>query len=320
MVKIYKTEKLIRVVFLGTPDFAVNSLEKLATSKFKPILVITQPDKPKGRKQKLQPTPVKISSIKHGLPVLQPSNINSESVLEKIRVLNPDILITVAYGGFLGKSLRKLAPMGCINLHPSLLPELRGASPLQSTLFLNKIKSGITIFKIVAKMDAGPIINQIEFDVPKEMNYSEYSDFVAEKGAEFLLQTLESIEKQGFELIPQDHNHASYTQKIEKSFLTITWNSPSTSIIGKIRGLSYQPGARTIRNNKILQILRAKHYSSDSSHVPGTITHIIKNEGFVVACQDGEILITEVKPQGKNVMSAHAYKLGAKLKPYEKLG
>ncbi len=313
MVKIYKTKELMRVVFLGTPDFAVNSLEKLATSKFKPILVITQPDKPKGRKQKLQPTPVKISSIKHGLPVLQPSNINSESVLEKIRVLNPDILITVAYGGFLGKSLRKLAPMGCINLHPSLLPELRGASPLQSTLFL-------TIFKIVAKMDAGPIINQIEFDVPKEMNYSEYSDFVAEKGAEFLLETLESIEKQGFELIPQDHNHASYTQKIETDFLTITWNSPSTSIIGKIRGLSYQPGARTIRNNKILQILRAKPYSSDSSQAPGTITHIIKNEGFVVACQDGEILITEVKPQGKNVMSAHAYNLGAKLKPYEKLG
>ena len=128
MAKTYKTNQLNKVVFLGTPQFAVNSLEKLAESKFKPCLVITQPDKPKGRKQILQPTPVKISSIKYGLPVYQPSNINSEEVLEKISVISPDIIVTVAYGGFLGKKLRKLAPLGCINLHPSLLPKFRGAS------------------------------------------------------------------------------------------------------------------------------------------------------------------------------------------------
>ena len=320
MVRTYKTDKLIRVLFLGTPDFAVNSLEKLATSKFRPILVITQPDKAKGRKQKLQPSPVKISSEKLGLPVLQPPNINSAEFLEIIKATRPDILITVAYGGFLGKSLRKIAPMGCINLHPSLLPALRGASPLQSTLFNNEPTSGITIFKIVASMDAGPIINQTKFDVPAEMNFSEYSDFVAEKGAAFLLETLETIAGQGFELIKQEYDKATYTEKIQKEVLTIDWDSTCNSIIGKIRGLSYQPGARTIRKAKVLQILRAKSYSTDTSNQAGTITQIIKNEGFIVACKDGEILITQVKPEGKNIMSAHAYNLGAKLKLYEKLG
>ena len=320
MARIYKTDELKRVVFLGTPEFAVRSLEKLVKSKFKPVLVITQPDKPKGRKQKLQPTPVKVSSLENGLPVLQPSNINSEDVLEKIRDIDPDILVTVAYGGFLGKSVRKIAHLGCINLHPSLLPQYRGASPLQSTLFHNEITSGLTIFKIVAKMDAGPIINQININVPEEMNFTEYSDYTAEIGAELLLKTLQKIEHEGFNLQDQEHEKATFTEKVEKEFLTIDWNTTCDNIIGKIRGLSYNPGARTFINGKIIQILRAEKYSKNFSHDPGTITQVIKNRGFVVACNGGEVLVTEVKPEGKKVMSAHAYNLGAKINIYEKLG
>lgn len=320
MAKTYKTNQLNKVVFLGTPQFAVNSLEKLAESKFKPCLVITQPDKPKGRKQILQPTPVKISSIKYGLPVYQPSNINSEEVLEKISVISPDIIVTVAYGGFLGKKLRKLAPLGCINLHPSLLPKFRGASPLQSTLFHNETVSGITIFKIVASMDAGPIINQLTFDVPQEMNFTEYSEYVAEIGANFLLETLYQIEQEGFELKQQNHIQATFTEKVEKDFLIIDWNSHWKQIIGKIKGLSENPGARTLREGKIMQIIRAEKYSDKSSKEPGTITQVIKNKGFVVACNGGEVLVTQVKPEGKKVMSAHAYNLGAKLNINEKLG
>lgn len=320
MDKIYKTDELKRVVFLGTPEFAVHSLEKLVHSKFRPCLVITQPDKPKGRKQKLQATPVKISSERNGLPVIQPLNINSEDVLEKISVLNPDIIVTVAYGGFLGKKLRNLAPMGCINLHPSLLPKYRGASPLQSTLFHNETTSGITIFKIVAKMDAGDIINQMNFDVPPEMNLSEYSEYVAKIGAEFLLDTLHQIEQQGFNLRIQEEELSTDTEKIEKDFLNIKWENKAFSILGKIRGLSEQPGARTIRDGKILQILRAEMYSSTTNEEPGTITQVIKNKGFVVSCGSGKVLITEVKPEGKKAMSAHAYNLGAKLNIYEKLG
>lgn len=320
MAKIYKTKELKRIIFLGTSEFAVNSLEKLVNSKYKPILVITQPDKPKGRKQKLQPTPVKASSLKYGLPIIQPPNINSESVLEEISILKPDLLVTVAYGGFLGKSLRKIASLGCINLHPSFLPQYRGASPLQSTLFHNQRISGISIFKIVAKMDAGPIINQISLKVPEEMNYSEYSNYTAELGAKFLIETLEEIEGQGYELKEQQSDKATFTEKIEKEFLTINWNSPCENIIGKIRGLSYKPGARTLREGKVIQILRAIKYSDITNHQPGTITQVIKNKGFVVACSGGEILVTEVKAEGKNIMSAHTYNLGAKINLYEILG
>jgi len=320
MAKIYKTEELKKIIFLGTPEFAVPSLEKLALTKYRPSLVITQPDKPKGRKQVLQAPPVKISSLELGLPVYQPSNINSEDSLQKIRGECPDLLITVAYGGFLGKSIRKIAPLGCINLHPSLLPKLRGASPLQSTLFHNETRSGLTIFKIIAKMDAGPIIKQEVLNIPTDMNYSEYSKYAADQGAEFLIKTLEDIEKRGLELINQNHEEATFTEKIDKESLLINWKSTCTQIIGKIRGLSYQPGARTLRSDKVIQILRAIKYSESTNYEAGTITHIIKNEGFVVACQDGEVLVTEVKPEGKKLMSAHSYNLGAQLKLYEKLG
>ncbi|MBI9030831.1 methionyl-tRNA formyltransferase [bacterium] len=320
MAKIYKTEELKKIIFLGTPEFAVPSLEKLALTKYRPSLVITQPDKPKGRKQVLQAPPVKISSLELGLPVYQPSNINSEDSLAKIRDEYPDLLITVAYGGFLGKSIRKIAPLGCINLHPSLLPKLRGASPLQSTLFNNETRSGLTIFKIIAKMDAGPIIKQEALNIPTDMNYSEYSKYAADQGAEFLIKTLEDIEKRGIELIDQNHEEATFTEKIDKESLLINWKSTCTQIIGKIRGLSYQPGARTLRSDQVIQILRAIKYSESTNYEAGTITHIIKNEGFVVACQDGEVLVTEVKPEGKKLMSAHSYNLGAQLKLYEKLG
>ncbi len=320
MAKIYKTEDLKKIIFLGTPEFAVPSLEKLALTKYRPSLVITQPDKPKGRKQVLQAPPVKISSLELGLPVYQPSNINSEDSLQKIRGECPDLLITVAYGGFLGKSIRKIAPLGCINLHPSLLPKLRGASPLQSTLFHNETRSGLTIFKIIAKMDAGPIIKQEVLNIPTDMNYSEYSKYAADQGAEFLIKTLEDIEKRGLELLNQNHEEATFTEKIDKESLLINWKSTCTQIIGKIRGLSYQPGARTLRSDKVIQILRAIKYSESTNYEAGTITHIIKNEGFVVACQDGEVLVTEVKPEGKKLMSAHSYNLGAQLKLYEKLG
>lgn len=320
MAKIYKLDKIRKVVFFGTPEFAVTSLEKLIKSKYKPCLIITQPDKPKGRKRILQPTPVKTSGLLHGVPVLQPSNVNSDAVLEKIRDISPDIIITVAYGGFLGKKLRKIAPLGCINIHPSLLPQYRGASPLQSALFDNHSTSGISIFKIVAAMDAGPIINQKKIDIPMEMNFTEFSDYAAEIGADLLLETLEQIENEGFTLEPQDNSVATETTKVEKEDLVINWEANCDVTIGKVRGLSDQPGARTFRDGKVLQILRAEKYSEQKHNITGQIIKVIKNEGFVVSCADGEILVTEVKPEGKNNMSAHAYNLGAKLNENEQLG
>ena len=319
-VKIFKKDKISNILFLGTPDFAVPSLEILLTSRFRPVLIITQPDRPKGRGKKLQPTPVKISGAEAGVPIIQPSNINSEEVLEYLRTLKPDLIITVAYGGFLGKSLRKLATLGSINLHPSLLPRFRGASPLQSTMFANLEKSGNTIFKIVADMDAGHILSQDSVDIPQGMNLTEYSALMANQGAKLLLETLEKIEGDGITALAQNHADATHTRKIEKSDLLINWESDVMTTLGKIRGLSYSPGAKTFRKEKGLKILRASLYKKRSNSKPGTITEVIKNQGFVVACSNGELLITEVQPDGKKLMSATAYNMGARLQVGEILG
>ncbi len=320
MAKIFKKANIKNVVFLGTPDFAVPSFERLCTSKYKPVLVVTQPDKPKGRKKQLQATPVKISALENGVPVLQPPNINSEDVLEEIRLLSPDIIITVAYGGYLGKKLRKMAPLGCINLHPSLLPKYRGASPLQSTMFDNLDQSGISIFKIVAAMDAGPILLQKKFPIKKETIFTEYSEMMSHRGADLLIELLESIEQEGLEAIPQDHEQATFTRKIEKEDLLINWKDDIVDNLGKIRGLSYIPGAKTVRNGKWLKILRASVHSNKQHQDLGKIIDVIKNVGFVVSCNGGELLVTEVQAEGKKVMSAHAYNLGNKLGIGEILG
>lgn len=320
MAKIYSKNKIKNVIFCGTPEFAVRSLEALCASEFRPVLVITQPDKPKGRKQKLQPTPVKISSLSNGVPIIQPSNINSESVLEIINDICPDIIITVAYGGYIAKRLRSLPTLGCINLHPSLLPLYRGASPLQSALFDNVERSGNSIFRLVAKMDAGDILKQEEIDVPRSLNFTEYNEMMAEKGAELLIQTLNEIQNVGITSVNQNHELATSTVKISKEDLIINWNDSWQNIQGKVRGLSYQPGAKTKRKNKGLKILRVEHFSDDTVNNVGTITQVIKNKGFVVACQNGELLVTEVQPEGKKIMTAHAYNLGARLELNEILG
>lgn len=320
MAKIYSKNKIKNVIFCGTPEFAVRSLEALCASEFRPVLVITQPDKPKGRKQKLQPTPVKISSTAMGVPVIQPPNINSEDVLKIINDICPDIVITVAYGGYIAKTLRSLPTLGCINLHPSLLPKYRGASPLQSALFDNVKQSGNSIFRLVAKMDAGDILKQDVIDIPLSMNFTEYNQMMAEKGAELLIKTLHEIQNLGITSVNQNHELATSTVKINKEDLIINWNDSWQNIQGKVRGLSYQPGAKTKRKNKGLKILRVEHFSDDKNNNVGIITQVIKNKGFVVACQNGELLVTEVQPEGKKIMTAHAYNLGARLELNEILG
>ena len=235
---------------MGTPEFAVPSLIKLVENGYKPILCITQPDKPKGRKKKLLPTPVKLISQGYRIPVLQPEKINDKEVINKLSKSNPELIVTVAYGGYIGKKLRKMPKFGIINLHPSLLPKYRGSSPINYPLFNGDKYTGNTIFKIVSKMDAGPIIYQKKIAIEDDDNYTKLSNKLANLGANDIITVIKMFENSTINPVPQNELLASYTKKIEKSDLLIKWNENATKIYNKIKGLAEKPAAYTFYKNK----------------------------------------------------------------------
>ena len=303
---------------MGTPQFAVPTLELLSKTQYCPVLCITQPDKPKGRKQKLLPPEVKIKAVRLGIPVIQPQDVNEPDIIAKLANLKPDIVITVAYGSYLKKAIRKLPVYGCINLHPSLLPKYRGAAPINYALFNGDTRTGVTVFKIVAKMDAGPVISQKETEILGDECYTKLSTRLAQMGAEEILKALKKIEKNGLLTTPQDHKSATFTHKLQKKDLIIDWNQPAGRIRNKVRGLAEIPGAVASFRKSRIKIIELEILKTNSGSVPGTIINIIKNQGIVITSGDFDVLLKRVQPAGKKIMTSHAFSLGARIKPEEK--
>ena len=303
---------------MGTPQFAVPSLELLSKTRFYPILCITQPDKHKGRKQKLLPPEIKIKALELGISVIQPNDVNDPKVIAKLTSLKPDIIIIIAYGGYLKKAIRKLPVYGCINLHPSLLPKYRGAAPINYALFNGDERTGVTVFKIIAKMDAGPVISQSETEILKDECFTELSYRLAQIGAEEVLKTLKKIEENGLSTIPQDHKNATFSNKLQKEDLIIEWDKPAEKIRNKVRGLAEIPGAVASFRKSRIKIIEIETLKTNSGLVPGTILNIEKNSGIVIASGDFDMLLKRVQPAGKKIMNSHAFSLGAKIKPEEK--
>ena len=309
--------KIEKIVFMGTPDFAVPTLIALAETRFKPQLCITQPDRPKGRNRKLQPTPVKIAAQKLGIPIIQPQNINSFETINKILEIAPDIIITTAYGGYLNKYLRLLPTFGCINLHPSLLPKYRGSAPINYALFNGEKITGNTIFKIVAKMDAGPIISQNKIEITESDCYTSLYKKLSESGAEDIINTLRNIEKNGLITNKQDHTKATFSHKLLKNDFLINWNDTTQKIRNKVRGLANMPGITASFREKRIKIIEVEILDSVSQEISGTILDVNKN-GIIVSTHDYNILLKKVQPSGKNIMTSYAFSLGARLKKMEK--
>jgi methionyl-tRNA formyltransferase len=303
---------------MGTPQFAVPTLELLSKTQYCPVLCITQPDKLKGRKQKLLPPEVKIKAVRLGIPVIQPQDVNEPDIIAKLANLKPDIVITVAYGSYLKKAIRKLPVYGCINLHPSLLPKYRGAAPINYALFNGDTRTGVTVFKIVAKMDAGPVISQKETEILKDECYTELSTRLAQMGAEEIMKALKKIEKNGLLTTPQDHKSATFTHKLQKKDLIIDWNQPAERIRNKIRGLAEIPGAVASFRKSRIKIVELEILKTNSGSVPGTIINIKKNQGIVTTSGDFDVLLKRVQPAGKKIMTSYAFSLGARIKPEEK--
>lgn len=303
----------MRVIFMGTPDFAVPSLEALLT-KHEVVLVVTQPDKPKGRGKKMVPTPVKACALEHGIPVLQPEKVKEPEFVEQLRSYEPDLIAVTAFGQILSEPILEMPKYGCINVHGSLLPKYRGAAPMQWSIIDGEKVTGITTMYMAKGLDSGDMLLKAEVEITDEDTFATIHDKMAVTGANLLLDTLDQLEAGTLERIPQDHDAATYAPMITKETGHIDWSKNRQDIINLIRGLNPAPAAYTIYEEEVLKIFGAviSDVQADGA-ANGEIVAVVK-KGFVVKCGDGCLLITEVQARGGKRMMADAYLRGHAMK------
>lgn len=303
----------MRVIFMGTPDFAVPSLEALLT-KHEVVLVVTQPDKPKGRGKKMVPTPVKACALEHGIPVLQPEKVKEPEFVEQLRSYEPDLIAVTAFGQILSEPILEMPKYGCINVHGSLLPKYRGAAPMQWSIIDGEKVTGITTMYMAKGLDSGDMLLKAEVEITDEDTFATIHDKMAVTGANLLLDTLDQLEDGTLERIPQDHDAATYAPMITKETGHIDWSKNRQDIINLIRGLNPVPAAYTIYEEEVLKIFGAalSDVQADSA-ANGEIVAVVK-KGFVVKCGDGCLLITEVQARGGKRMMTDAYLRGHAMK------
>lgn len=303
----------MRIIFMGTPDFAVPSLEALLT-KHEVVLVVTQPDKPKGRGKKMVPTPVKACALEHGIPVLQPEKVKEPEFVEQLRSYEPDLIAVTAFGQILSEPILEMPKYGCINVHGSLLPKYRGAAPMQWSIIDGEKVTGITTMYMAKGLDSGDMLLKAEVEITDEDTFATIHDKMAVTGANLLLDTLDQLEAGTLERIPQDHDAATYAPMITKETGHIDWSKNRQDIINLIRGLNPVPAAYTIYEEEVLKIFGAviSDVQADDA-ANGEIVAVVK-KGFVVKCGDGCLLITEVQARGGKRMMTDAYLRGHAMK------
>ncbi len=310
----------MRVVFWGTPDFAVRNLEELINSKHEVVAVITQPDKPKGRGKKLTPPPVKVLAEKHNIPVYQPEKLkNNEEIRKILKELNPDVSVVVAYGKIIPEDIIEIPKYKTINVHASLLPEFRGAAPIHRAIMEGKDKTGVCIMEITKELDAGDVYKCREVEILDEDDIVSLHDKLAEEGAKLLIEVLDEIETGKAKKTPQDHSKATYAKPIEKEEGKIDWSKSAREIFNQIRALKVWPKAFTDFRDTQIKILDAKIVDEDSDENIGEIVKLEKGKGFIVQTGKGKLLITKVQfPNGKPISADDAVR-GYHIKEGEKL-
>ena len=295
--------KSTKVIFMGTPDFAVPILQTLIDNT-EVVLVVTQPDKLVGRNKVLTPTPVKELAQKHNIKVFQPTKIRED--YEPITSLNADIIITCAYGQIIPEEILNNPRLGCINVHASLLPKLRGGAPIHHAIIDGLEKTGITIMYMDKKMDTGDIISTHEYIIKDTDNVGTLHDELSHIGSELLLNTLPSIINGTNNRTPQNHEEATYAWNIKREEEHLTFNRPAKEVLNQIRGLNPWPTANAIIDDQEVKILEAYIGEKDSPLSPGIICELNK-DNFAISTSDKLIHITKVKPFGKKQMDARDY-------------
>lgn len=300
----------LRTIFMGSPDFAVESLRALAGSPDVELLgVVTQPDRPKGRGQRLQSPPVKDSAVSLGLPVWQPERVSAPDAVAFLTSLAPDLLIVVAYGQKIPSALLNLPSRGCINVHGSLLPEYRGAAPIHRAVLDGRHQTGVTTMYMDEGWDTGDMILKRALDVGEEENVGSLHDRMALAGGELLAETVALVSRGTAPRVKQDDSRATYAPKLKPEDSWIDWSRPAGAILNHIRGMNPWPVASTTWREGVLRVWTAKRYDSgeEGNSSPGTIVKTVKGSGFTVQTGDGCLMITEVQPAGRNRMPADAF-------------
>lgn len=298
----------MKVVFWGTPDFAVRNLEELINSKHEVIAVITQPDKPKGRGKKIKPAPVKVLAQEYNIPVYQPEKLkNNEEIRKILKKLSPDISVVVAYGKIIPEDIIEIPKYKTINVHASLLPEFRGAAPIHRSIIEGKDKTGVCIMEITKELDAGDIYECREVPILDEDDIVSLHDKLAEEGAKLLIEVLDKIETGKAKKTLQDHSKATYAKPIKKEEGKIDWSKSAREIFNQIRALKIWPKAFSSFRDTQIKILDAKIVDEFSKGNIGEIIKLEKGKGFIVQTGKGKLLITQVQfPNGKPISADEA--------------
>lgn len=310
----------MRVIFMGTPDFSVGTLEALIAAGHDVCLAVTQPDKPKGRGKEMQFPPVKETAIKHGIPVYQPKKIREPECVEELRKYNADVMVVVAFGQILPKTILEMTPYGCINVHASLLPKYRGAAPIQWSIIEGEAVTGVTTMQMDEGLDTGDMIMKKEVPIAEDETGESLHDKLAAAGAALCVETLKALEDKSAVFEKQGESPTAYAKMLTKEMGNIDWSQSAVQIERLVRGLNSWPSAYTRWNGKVMKIWRAKAEpgpaagSPADGGQPGTVTEIRK-DSFAVQTGDGVLRVYEVQIPGKKRMETSAFLRGYTMEP-----
>ncbi|MDI3094391.1 methionyl-tRNA formyltransferase [Priestia megaterium] len=308
----------MKVVFMGTPDFSVPVLQTLLKDGYEVVAVVTQPDRPKGRKRVLTPPPVKVEALKHEIPVLQPEKIRLEEEYQQVLAYEPDLIVTAAFGQILPTPILEAPKYGCINVHASLLPELRGGAPIHYSILQGKPKTGVTIMYMVEKLDAGDILTQVEVPIEERDHVGTLHDKLSAAGAKLLSETIPSLVKGEITPVKQNDDEATFASNIKREQEKIDWARTGEEIYNHIRGLHPWPVAYTIADGQVMKIWWGEKVSASGK--PGTVLSL-EEDGFIVATgNETAIKVTELQPAGKKRMDAAQYLRGTSVEVGTVLG
>jgi len=294
----------LKILFMGTPDFSVNVLEGLIEN-YDVVGVVTQPDKEVGRHKEIKFSPVKEVALKHNIPIYQPNRIKEE--YDKLLVLNVDMIVTCAYGQIIPKALLDFPKYGCINVHASLLPKLRGGAPIHKAIIDNYARTGVTIMYMVEKMDAGDIISQVETEILPSDNLESLHDRLSILGTKLLLETIPNIISGNINPIKQDESEVTYAWNITREEEHIDFNKNAIDIFNQIRGLSPHPGAYAMLDGIVVKIYASRISDSFFTTLKNGEIGKIYKDGIGVSCKDKEIIITDIQFAGKKRMKVKDY-------------
>jgi len=308
----------MNIVFMGTPAFAVPSLEALIAEGYNVVGVVTQPDRPQGRKKVLTPTPVKEAALRHGLPVLQPHRMRTPEAVEELAALRPDLIVTAAYGQILPKAVLDLPKYGCLNVHGSLLPAYRGGAPIQRSIINGEKETGVTLMYMAEGLDTGDMIEKVVVPIEDEDNSGTMFEKLSLAGAKLLMEQLPLILNGTAKRVPQNDEEASYASNLSREDERIDWTASSRDIFNRVRGLVPFSGAFTLWNDEVFKIWSvAKPTMTGSASatgvVPGTVLEL-SEQGIEVKTGDGSVWLTRVQPAGKKAMEADEFIRGGVMK------